>query len=806
MKLSENRVGEDLPEHLAERIRLVAAGNSVTDGEFVLYWMHHAVRAHENPALDVAISLSNRLRLPLLVYQAIPERYPFASDRHHRFILEGVCDLQRQFQERVIDYAFYLERNGYRGPQLPQLCRRANVVVTEEMPVQPIRGWIEKLRSTTNATVLAVDTACVAPMRIVGKAFDRAFQFRQATEPLYRERVDRNWPAIELENRYPCIDLPFERLGLSPGNLASLISECDIDHSIGPVPHTPGGSAAGYTRWDEFKLHGLKTYAQRRNDPLVDGTSRLSPYLHYGMVSPLRIAREAAAWQTAGADKFLDELLNWRELAYGFCFFNEDLDSVSAIPNWARKTLTDRESDPRPAIYSWETLARGRTGDKLWDAAQMSLLKQGELHNNVRMTWGKALLQWTPDAETALAMIIDLNHRYALDGRDPASYGGILWCLGQFDRPFKPPQPIFGTVRSRTTQQHAKRLDAEFYCQRTIRPLTQKTARVAVLGAGISGLMCARTLRDHGIETTIFEKSRGVGGRMATRRTPEGLRFDHGAQYFTVRDERFQRYVDSWTLDGTVGPWNGRVCKLTNGAVQWKQIDTPRFVGIPGMSAVCRHLSKELNVQLNTSLRPPEWRNGVWHLADVKGREFGCFDYFVTSAPAPQSAEFLTAARELRQVAEAAEMSGCWAVMIGLKAPLDLPFDAAFVDNSPLSWIARNDSKPGRNNEGECWVLHASTQWTANYLEAEPDDVARQLVEAFWQSTAAVPSSPTQLVTHCWRYALPPEPLKQPSLFDTDLRVGACGDWCGGPRVEGAFLSGMSLAGRMLAHVLDQST
>ena len=181
-------------------------------------------------------------------------------------------------------------------------------------------------------------------------------------------------------------------------DLPSLVAECEIDHSIGPVPHTRGGSAAGYARWDAFQAAGLAEYAKRRNDPLVDGTSRLSPYLHYGMVSPLRIAREAAAIGTDGGEKYLDELLIWRELAYAFCFHTKNYENLAALPQWARETLAAHESDPRPAILSWETLARGKTGDRLWDAAQQSLLMHGELHNNVRMTWGKALANWTPDA------------------------------------------------------------------------------------------------------------------------------------------------------------------------------------------------------------------------------------------------------------------------------------------------------------------------------------------------------------------------------------------------------------------------
>ena len=227
-------------------------------------------------------------------------------------------------------------------------------------------------------------------------------------------------------------------------------------------------------------------------------------------------------------------------------------------------------------------------------------------------------------------------------------------------------------------------------------PRQNPRPRVAVIGAGMSGLMCARTLMDHGIDITVFEKSRGFGGRMATRRTAEGLRFDHGAQYFTVRDERFERSVLSWMQDGIVAPWEGRICTLTNGRIEWKQKTTPRFVGVPGMNAVCRHLAADVNVHLRTQVRPPDFDQGIWRLRDEHENPLGEFDYVVTSAPAPQSAELLAAARELQQQAELANMHGCWAAMLAFDHSLDLPFDGAFVHDSPLSWVARNDSKPQR--------------------------------------------------------------------------------------------------------------
>ena len=192
----------------------------------------------------------------------------------------------------------------------------------------------------------------------------------------------------------------------------------------------------------------------------------------------------------------------WRELAYAFCFYTDVSDPWAAVPEWARQTLQSHAADTRDQTFQWEELARAQTNDTLWNAAQLSLLRQGELHNNVRMTWGKAILNWTASPKRALELMIDLNHRYALDGRDPASYGGLLWCLGQFDRPFEPAREIFGTVRPRSTVDHARRLDPQSYTKLVVTPRCNHVPNVAVIGAGISGLMAARTLADHGLTVT----------------------------------------------------------------------------------------------------------------------------------------------------------------------------------------------------------------------------------------------------------------------------------------------------------------
>jgi predicted NAD/FAD-dependent oxidoreductase len=405
-------------------------------------------------------------------------------------------------------------------------------------------------------------------------------------------------------------------------------------------------------------------------------------------------------------------------------------------------------------------------------------------------------------------MMIDLNHRYALDGRDPASYGGILWCLGQFDRPFPPARPILGTVRDRSTSDHAKRLDPDRFWEHTTRPRYKSKPRVAIIGAGISGLMCARTLQDHGLSVKVFEKSRGVGGRMATRRAADGRRFDHGAQYFTVRDERFERYVRAWTQDGVVAEWRGRIVTLTNGQIEPKRSSTTRLVGVPGMNAICKHLAAGLDIELYVRVARLERSSEIWRLQQDDGTLLGEFDCVIISAPATQSAELLACVPHLKEKAIATKMGGCWAAMLAFDDSPDVAFDGAFVHDSILSWIARNDTKPGRDDHSEgqasrgaCWVLHASPDWTDRHIDEDSSDILPQLIDAFWQATRTERREPSFATAHRWRYAIPPEPLEDRCLFDPELRVGACGDWCSGPRVEGAFLSGMAMGGRLLARL-----
>ncbi|MGE0556343.1 MAG: deoxyribodipyrimidine photo-lyase [Gemmatimonadales bacterium] len=441
-------------------------------GELVLYWMQGVtLRATENPALNFAVEEANRRGLPVVVYQGLRDDYPWASARIHTFILESVADLQREFGRRGIQYGFYLETaaaradRGARSP-LVALADRAALVVTDFFPtfIQPRQ--LRALRRKTETPVIAIDSATVVPLRRLETEYKTARAIRPVLEgllPHYLHPI----PNPEPESREP-VELPFEPVGVPdhPDGIADLVRQCAVDQSVRPSPTIRGGTRQARARLAWFVQHGLPGYAERRNDPNVDATSRLSPYLHFGNISIQDVLLAAqAAGPAADWVKFRDEALVWRELAHNLCYWNPRHRTLDAIPDWARRELDDHATDPRPALYDDLTLERAETESELWNACQRSLRQDGELHNYLRMLWGKSVLKWTPDAAEALRVLEHLNHKYALDGRDPNSYGGILWCFGRFDRPFYR-RPIFGTVRYMSLDTQRKKFDVDAYCRR----------------------------------------------------------------------------------------------------------------------------------------------------------------------------------------------------------------------------------------------------------------------------------------------------------------------------------------------------
>lgn len=319
--------------------------------------------------------------------------------------------------------------------------------------------------------------------------------------------------------------------------------------------------------------------------------------------------------------------------------------------------------------------------------------------------------------------------------------------------------------------------------------------RIAVVGAGIAGLGCARELSARGHELRIFDKARGPGGRTSTRRSEHGG-FDHGAQYFTARDPGFAAAAAGWEAAGVVAPWTGRIVGLRAGEASAAPSESVRRVGVPRMSALAGHLAEGLD--LSCGVRIAELRSGAgsWELEDEDGQSRGGFDAVVVATPAEQAVPLLAPAPELAQRAASAELAPCLAVMAGWEQRLEVAFDGAFVEDAPLAWVARDSSKPGRG-PGERWVLHASAEWSLDHLEQEPSTWSAALLEAFGVALGQRIPEPSHLQGHRWRHARATRPLEPRWLWDPSLRIGACGDWCGGTKVEAAWRSGVGLAGRI---------
>lgn len=319
--------------------------------------------------------------------------------------------------------------------------------------------------------------------------------------------------------------------------------------------------------------------------------------------------------------------------------------------------------------------------------------------------------------------------------------------------------------------------------------------RIAIIGAGLAGLTAARNLQDHGHTVTVLEKSRGAGGRMARRRH-DGLHFDHGAQYFTVRDPRFARFIDELTNLGHVAPWQPRLGVYQHRALQPSPSKDVRFVGVPGMNSLACRLAESLDVRFDTLVTDlsPTADSSQWNVRTDGGQAIDPYDAVLVTAPAPQTADLLRGSPFIARAAADVRFAPCWAVMLAFDANVDTPFDGIFVNDSPLSWIARNASKPDRLTSSDTWVLHASPEYSRACLEHQPPAVIDQLVAAFREILSFDSARIVHAIAHRWRFAIPKTPLISPYLVDPDHLLFAAGDWCAGPRVEGAFLSGVAVA------------
>jgi deoxyribodipyrimidine photo-lyase len=427
--------------------------------------MQRAMRIADNAALDTAIAAGNLLGIPVVVYFSVIPNYPHANLRHYRFMEQGLRDAAADAAERGVGFVL---RRAARNSLLSHLEElRAAMLVGDENPLREPERWRRSLARKLRIPFWTVDADVVVPSRVFGRSFFLLHHFRP--------HLQRELPRFLIE---PANLAPAQRWRPAKKIDGDAIDQditagfSDLDRSIKPVTTIRGGAHSALQRLDQFVSHELAGYEQSRSKPEQQGTSRLSPYLHFGHISPLRIALQVnravaeGLAPTSARDRYFDQLIGWRELSVLFVRHNPHYDSWESAEPWARRTLEHHATDPRPHSYSLAELERAETRDELWNAAQREMVATGWMHNVMRMYWAKKILEWAPNPATAFDWAIILNDKYQLDGRDPNGYAGIAWAIvGKHDRPWFD-RPIFGSVRYMAEGSTRKKFDAAAYISR----------------------------------------------------------------------------------------------------------------------------------------------------------------------------------------------------------------------------------------------------------------------------------------------------------------------------------------------------
>jgi deoxyribodipyrimidine photo-lyase len=446
--------------NLSSRVTKLNNAKENTKARYVLYWMQMFKRASHNYALNFAIHMANEKRLPLVVYEGLKFYYPWANDRLHTFILEGIAEKHTEFSERGIRYIFYLQRNERDSKNtVARLAKEAALLVTDDYPCFIIPDHNARI-ARLNVPVYIVDANGMVPLAALPKEEYAAYTIRPKIRRLL-PNLPRAIVTPHLDVQKPALDVDCPETTVSSDNIAELVNQCDIDHSVKPSKLYRGGTKAGRKRLTHFVRGILPHYDKTRNEPSLDGSSRLSPYLHFGFLSIQEVvdAVERAKAPKPAKEAFLEQAIDRRELSFNFTRHNRHYDSLKSLPDWALKTMRDHADDRRPDLLDDEMIERAETYDELWNAAQRELVCTGLLHNYMRMLWGKRVIEWQRSYEMAFEVLVHLNNKYALDGRDPNSYAGILWCFGKHDRPWFE-REVFGTIRYMSSQSMAKKFRA----------------------------------------------------------------------------------------------------------------------------------------------------------------------------------------------------------------------------------------------------------------------------------------------------------------------------------------------------------
>ncbi len=414
----------------------------IKNGDYVLYWMQTAQRVSYNHALEYAKDEANRLNKPLLVYFGLMDDYPEANARHYHFMIEGLIHVKKELEKKGIQF-FLSNVSPEKGAMT--LSDRACLLITERSYLRHEKAWKKQVSEEIPCMMVEVETNVVVPI-------DEVSLKEEYSAATIRKKIEREIPnyAFTLENRevqVPSLHIQPTMEALPLRTVDETLSLLKLSMEVLPIPeYYLGGYDEALRHFKTFMDEKFQGYAELRNDPVQDYASNLSPYLHFGQISPLEIYLSLMDHHSENKRVFLDELIVRRELAINFVEHNAHYDSYKAISSFAKVTLDKHRHDERPFTYTLKELEKGKTHDIYWNACQLEMVHTGKMHGYLRMYWGKKIIEWTASPDIAYEIAVYLNNKYHLDGRDPNGFAGVAWCFGKHDRPWKE-REVFGSVR-----------------------------------------------------------------------------------------------------------------------------------------------------------------------------------------------------------------------------------------------------------------------------------------------------------------------------------------------------------------------
>ena len=432
--------------------------NPVKKGRFVLYWMQAAQRSEYNHALEYSIRQANKLKLPVVAIFGITDNYPEANLRHYTFMLEGLSDTKKALKKRGILLVI-----RHCSPELAavELSAKAALTVVDAGHTRIQQRWRRYAAKKIKCSLQEVETNLIVPVTQVSDKEN----FSAGT---LRPRINKKLTEYLVKLRYikplyRSLDMKFKSFDINDIDFA--LTRLNIDRTVGRVKNFKGGTTEAKKRLSDFIKNKLDSYAGLRNDPCLGATSNMSPYLHFGQISPLYIALKVTGTDSPGKDSFLEELIVRRELSHNFVYYNQNYDKFSSLPPWAKNTLNFHARDKRQYLYSLKEFEQAETHDPYWNAAQNEMLITGKMHGYMRMYWGKKILEWSKNPRQGFKIALYLNNKYELDGRDPNGFAGVAWCFGKHDRAWSE-RKVFGKIRYMNAAGLKRKFNADAYVEK----------------------------------------------------------------------------------------------------------------------------------------------------------------------------------------------------------------------------------------------------------------------------------------------------------------------------------------------------